>query len=182
MQPIEVKKPERKLSPLLEKEERELLWNNALGHSLDSKQVASALGYLDLKQICLCLAHALMRHIQFSQGFYFLDDLQEQIKALQLEDELKLEFSYEIPQEMKIDIEGAKRRKRERDQRAEEEAKKEYEELKAKLAMGVSVSAIKPKKPFDYQRAAVGQSVLTDDDQFERAGDIEEEVKNEDEE
>jgi len=38
-----------------------------------------------------------MRHIQFSQGFYFLDDLQEQIRALQLEDELKLEFSYEIP-------------------------------------------------------------------------------------
>ena len=56
-----------------------------------------------------------MRHIQFSQGFYFLDDLQEQIKALQLEDELKLEFSYQIPPEMKIDIEGAKKRKKEKD-------------------------------------------------------------------
>ena len=56
----------RRLSPLLDQTERELLWNNALGHSLDSKQVASALGYLDLKQICLCLAHALNRHIQFS--------------------------------------------------------------------------------------------------------------------
>lgn len=45
-----------------------------------------------------------------------MDDLQEQIKALQLEDELKLEFSYEIPADMKIDIEGAKRKKREKDQ------------------------------------------------------------------
>ena len=28
---------------------------------------------------------------------------------------MKLEFSYEIPPEMKIDIEGAKRKKREKD-------------------------------------------------------------------
>ena len=43
------RQPKRKLSPLLEREERELLWNNALGHSLDSKKVVSALGFLDLK-------------------------------------------------------------------------------------------------------------------------------------
>jgi len=30
-------KKERKLSPLLEKDERDLLWNNILGHSLDTK-------------------------------------------------------------------------------------------------------------------------------------------------
>jgi hypothetical protein len=47
-EPVPQKK-ERKLSPLLEKEERELIWNNVLGHSLDTKQVSSALGYLDLK-------------------------------------------------------------------------------------------------------------------------------------
>jgi hypothetical protein len=39
---------------------------------------------------------------------------------LQLEDELKLDFSYQIPPEMKIDIEGAKRRKKERDIQAAE--------------------------------------------------------------
>ena len=99
---------QRKLSPLLEKVERDLLWNNALGHSFDSKQVASALGFLDLKQICLCLAHALDRHIQFSQGFYFLDDLQEQIKALKLEDHLKLDFSYEIDSNLKIPLPTSK--------------------------------------------------------------------------
>lgn len=97
--------------------------------------MASALGYLDLKQICLCLAHALMRHIQFSQGFYFLDDLQEQIKALQLEDELKLEFSYEIPQDMKIDIEGAKQRKRAKEMAQAEQSKREVEEIKAKMLL-----------------------------------------------
>lgn len=34
----ELKKiPERKLSPLLDRTERDILWNNGLGHSLDSK-------------------------------------------------------------------------------------------------------------------------------------------------
>lgn len=63
----------RPMSPLIDKEERDRLWN--CGQSLNSKQVTSALGYLDLKQICYCLANALMKHIEFSQGFYFLDDL-----------------------------------------------------------------------------------------------------------
>ena len=63
-----------------------------------------------------------------------MDDLQEQIRALQLEDELKLEFSYEIPADMKIDIEGAKRRKREREgdkKLGEDKSRREVEEIKA---------------------------------------------------
>jgi len=67
-----------KWDPLIEKAERDKAWN--LGHSLDSKKVTSALGYLDLKQICYCLAQALNKHIQFSQGFFFLGDLQEYVK------------------------------------------------------------------------------------------------------
>jgi len=38
---------EPKWDPLIEKDERDAAWN--LGHSLDSKKVTSALGYLDLK-------------------------------------------------------------------------------------------------------------------------------------
>ena len=57
-------KNKRPASPLLEKDERDKVWN--LGQSLDSKKVTSALGYLDMKQICFCLAHALMKHIDFS--------------------------------------------------------------------------------------------------------------------
>lgn len=62
-----------RLSPLLDKNEKAEAMN--LGHSLDAKKVTSALGYLDLKQICFCLANALMRHIEFSRGNYFIQDL-----------------------------------------------------------------------------------------------------------
>ena len=54
------------MSPLLAPEEKEAAFN--LGQSLDSKKVTSALGYLDLKQICYCLAQALSKHIEFSRG------------------------------------------------------------------------------------------------------------------
>lgn len=78
MQKIDFKikpKQEKKLSPLLSAEEKNLAWN--LGQSMDSKKVTSALGYLDLKQICYCLAKAINKHIEFSKGFYFLDDLKQ---------------------------------------------------------------------------------------------------------
>ena len=47
---------------------------------MDSKKVTEALGFLDMKQICYCLAHALMKHVEFWKGFYFLMDLQQYIK------------------------------------------------------------------------------------------------------
>lgn len=77
------KAKDEKWDPLIEKGERDKAWN--LGHSLDSKKVTSALGYLDLKQICYCLAQALMKHIEFSQSHFFLGDLQEHIKQEKLE-------------------------------------------------------------------------------------------------
>lgn len=93
---------ERKLSPLLSKEEKNLAWN--LGQSMDSKKVTSALGYLDLKQICYCLAKALNKHIQFSQGFFFLGDLKA--LALQKDNQVgdNLEFSYNLGTGLKIDV------------------------------------------------------------------------------
>jgi len=39
--------------------------------------MTEALGFIDMKQICYCLAHALMKHIEFGQGFLFLSDLQD---------------------------------------------------------------------------------------------------------
>ena len=57
---------QRPLSPLLDKKERDEMRD--LGQSLDSKKVTSALGYLDLKQICFCLAQGIMKHITFSKG------------------------------------------------------------------------------------------------------------------
>ena len=78
-----------------------------MGHSLDAKQVTSALGYLDLKQICYCLARALMRHIEFSRGHFFLDDLKNEAKKHQVDD---LEFSYNLGAQLKIDVDEAKRK------------------------------------------------------------------------
>ena len=84
-----------------------MAWN--LGQSLDSKKVTSALGYLDLKQICYCLAQALTKHIEFSKGQYFLDDLKGIVKQNPHELPADLaEFSYNLGKGMKIDIDAAK--------------------------------------------------------------------------
>lgn len=70
VQPISVSRP---WSSLLDKTDRDKAWND--GHSMDAKKVTEALGFLDMKQICYCLAHAIIKHLEFGQGFYFLMDL-----------------------------------------------------------------------------------------------------------
>ena len=85
-----------------------------LGQSMDSKKVTSALGYLDLKQICYCLAQALNKHIKFSRGNLFLDDLKQQIKLDKDSKEMDgniIDFSYKIKEPLKIDVEAAKQKK-----------------------------------------------------------------------
>jgi hypothetical protein len=66
---------------------------------LDSKKITSALGYLDLKQICYCLAQALMKHINYANSHYFVDDIKK---------DADVEFSYDLGKGMKIDLEAAK--------------------------------------------------------------------------
>jgi hypothetical protein len=65
----------RPWSSLIDRAERDKMWNT--GYSLNAKKVTETLGFVDMKQICYCLAHAIMRHIEFSRGFYFLVDLQQ---------------------------------------------------------------------------------------------------------
>ena len=74
------------------------MWNT--GYSLNSKQVTEALGFVDMKQICYCLANALMKHIEFCRGFYFLVDLQKSLVSPQDD----LEFSYKLGNHLKIDL------------------------------------------------------------------------------
>lgn len=69
-----------------------------------------------MKQICYCLANALLKHIEFAQGFYFLDDLQAYLKAVKGPEECDpsgkdLEFTYDLGDKMKIDIEGIRQKK-----------------------------------------------------------------------
>lgn len=116
------RKPEKKWSPMLEKDEKEKAIN--LGQSLDSKKVTSALGYLDLKQICFCLAKALNKHLDFSKGQMFLDDLQ---RIEDSEQQKAFEFSYKLGADMRIDLDEARAKK----QKMEEENKKEFDRMMA---------------------------------------------------
>jgi hypothetical protein len=63
----------KKSSPVLDKETREKLIN--FGHSLDSKQLADALGYIDLRYLLRLFSKAINKHIEFSKGYLFMDDL-----------------------------------------------------------------------------------------------------------
>lgn len=64
---------DKRSSPVLDKESREKLIN--FGHSLDSKQLADALGYIDLRYLLRWFAKAVNKHIEFSKGYLFMDDL-----------------------------------------------------------------------------------------------------------
>jgi hypothetical protein len=54
-----------------------------------------------------------MRHIEFSRGQFFLDDLKI-LKEKQLLDIDNVEFSYNLGKDLKIDIEEAKKKQKEK--------------------------------------------------------------------
>ena len=161
--------PEKtKLSPLLEKHEKAEALN--LGHSLDAKKVTSALGYLDLKQICFCLANALMRHIEFSRGNFFIEDL----KANQ-GPEVDVEFSYKLG-ELKIDVEQAKRNadnQRAQKQQKEQETMAEVEQLKKALEDSTKRLDTEKTKELDKMTPKPGTNKAIE------VQEVEEEIKDE---
>ena len=88
--------PEIKSSPLLLKSEKEEAIN--AGQSLDSRKVDEAITIIDIENICRCLAHAILKHIEFSKGEVLIDDLVS-------EEEDIPQFSYEFGSELRIDLE-----------------------------------------------------------------------------
>ena len=70
--------------------------------------MTSALGYLDLKQICYCLAQALNKHMEFSKGHFFLDELKKEGEQSNTLVGDKVEFSYNLGPDLKIDVAAAK--------------------------------------------------------------------------
>lgn len=65
-----------------------------------------------------------MKHIEFSQGHFFLGDLQESVKQKKMQEsntpaeEIKneeLEFTYNLGDKFRIDIDAAKKRKEARE-------------------------------------------------------------------
>lgn len=83
------------------------------GYSLDTKLMNDEFFYIDLEKMCFCLSIAILRQIQFSRGFLFLDDLAEYLKKagsgekfLSPNDlsasENELRFSYQFPDVLKL--------------------------------------------------------------------------------
>ena len=88
-----------------------------------------------------------MKHIEFSQGFFFLGDLQDFVKQKKMEEsetpveEIKneeLEFTYNLGDKFKIDIEAAKKRKEAR----EAESQKNFEELKKQMEESAKLTPV----------------------------------------
>ena len=69
------------------------------GYSFGSKKVAMGPGFMNLRFMNHCLARAIKRHLDFSKGtHWFLQDLQAQ------ENNDDLEFSYQLPPDLKLTI------------------------------------------------------------------------------
>jgi hypothetical protein len=79
-------------SPMLDRTTKEKL--KQLGQSLDSKQINQAIGSIDMRRLCKCFAKAICKHIEFSEGFLFLEDLKSITKEIYKE--------HGIPQEESI--------------------------------------------------------------------------------
>ena len=154
------------MSPLLDKEEKKMAWN--LGQSLDSKKVTSALGYLDLKQICYCLAQAINKHIEFSKANFFLDDLKKEAQTLNQKVGDQVEFSYNLGAQMKIDVVAAKQNAADKEKK-KLERNQEFEELKKKMEKNEELDLThKTPQNLTNQKAAVHVS----DDEVEEREDV----------
>ncbi len=69
--------------------------------------MSDAIGYIDLRQLCKSFAKAIMWHISFSKGLYFVEDLKklnELMEAEGFEVSGKLDFSYDMNANMKIHL------------------------------------------------------------------------------
>lgn len=93
-----------------------------LGHSLDTKLLNDEFFFVDLEKMWFWLAISIQRHIHFSRGFLFLDDLATYLKRGGRDedcdpDELshnenELRFSYCFPDQLKLtQLESQKKRK-----------------------------------------------------------------------
>lgn len=91
-------------SPLLDQTTRDKLIN--LGQSLDSKQFTDALGFIDLRLMLKWFAKAISKHVDFSRGYLFLEDMK---KSATLRKE-GLKFTYNLNKNMKIDMERLKKK------------------------------------------------------------------------
>lgn len=125
-----------------------------LGQSLDSKQIPLAIGNIDMRGLLKCFARALCKHIEFSEGFLFLDDLKSITKQIYKEHgipEESVEFSYGQG-DLRIDLHGKKQTKEQKEQMKKEgEVKKQDNFNKIQKIFGQEEPQEKPTgKVFEY--------------------------------
>lgn len=89
--------------------------------------MADAIGYVDLKLMCRCMARAVNKHIDFSKGFLFQDELKE-LEMTGVED-----FSYALQSNLKIDLDKYDEDRLKVKQEQSEEGKEKNEETYANL-------------------------------------------------
>ena len=118
-----------------------------------------------------------MKHIEFAQGFQFFDDLLTHIKQQKdlgaMISGKELEFTYDLGDGMKIDIDKAKEKKREK----EESAKKEFELLKKKIEeekassawveRSVKFTSVKQAEVLAMEKAYVKQNDIDEPEEIE---------------
>ena len=86
------------------------------GHSMDTKLLKDEFFFIDLEKMWFWLAISIQRHIHFSRGFLFLDDLAKFLKTGKWDDRIldweelsqsenELRFSYCFPDKLKLNNE-----------------------------------------------------------------------------
>jgi hypothetical protein len=170
---ITTQEPVKPDSPMLDKTTKEKLLN--LGQSLDSKKMHDAIAYIDLRQLCKGFSKAIMRHIDFSKGLYFTDDLKklnELMEAEGFEASAKLDFSYNLDANMKINVdklnEQARERKEAMAQLGEKKNEDNFSKMKEMMGGGQGVFEYHPQEQeVMMKEEVIDQEDLVEDDPME---------------
>lgn len=154
-------KSEQNDSPMLDQATKDKLLH--LGQSLDSKQFSDALGFIDLRKLLKCFAKAVSRHVDFSKGYLFLEDMRKSATFKN-----KLKFTYNQNKEMKIDLERLKKKANQN---------KKDKDLKSKELSACSVQPIGTEPKEDLMRDKISKG--SQEDGTKRKTDIQKLAKYE---
>ena len=93
--------------------------------------MTDAIAYIDLWQLIKSFAKAIQKHISYSKGLYFTDDLKrlnDLMEAEGFKTSGNLDFSYALDQQLKIKFDDMKKATVEEKKKAEEEGKTKNED------------------------------------------------------
>lgn len=100
--------------------------------------LADAIGYVDLRQICRCFARAVLKHIDFSRGYDFLEELRS------IEGDRELQFSYHMQGPLRIAARDA-RGKKEEEEKAKAKQKENFEKIRESIKQEQKFTSVEYK-------------------------------------